>query len=150
MMLESSCKRKIAWSCLIHCFVLGHTFIKTKVAVKNLPTFGKKFRKGHEQATWLHGTRGRRKIHRHGQTSLGSFWERMEYTMKNCLRQTYGSLPFAMLRVYKHLYPSLSLENLGKLSQSIVNGTHHPKHNRLSAGIALTADPTTTMHHRVM
>ena len=49
--------------------------------------------------------------------------------------------PFATLRVYKHLYPSLTLENLGKLSQSIVNGTHRPKHNRLAAGIALTADP---------
>jgi hypothetical protein len=89
----------------------------------------------------------------------------LEYTMKNYLRQTNGSLqtgnreqweqdkckymlshnngaerPFAILRVYKHLYPSLTLENLGKLSQSIVNGTHRPKHNRLAAGIALTAD----------
>jgi hypothetical protein len=86
--------------------------------------------------------------------------------MKNYLRQTDGSLqtgtrekwdhekcrhmlshnngaerPFAILRAYKHLYPSLSLANLGKLSQSIVNGTHRPRHNGLSAGIALTADP---------
>ncbi len=90
----------------------------------------------------------------------------LEYTMKNYLRQTDGHLqtgwrehweqdkckhmlshnnvaerPFAILRAYKHLYPSLSLANLGKLSQSIVNGTHRPRHNRLAAGIALTADP---------
>jgi hypothetical protein len=90
----------------------------------------------------------------------------LQYTMKNYLRQTDGNLqtgtreqweqekyknmlshnngaerPFAILRVYKQLYPSLSLANLGKLSQSIVNGTHRPRHNRLAAGIALTADP---------
>ena len=33
--LEAYCKRKIAWSCLKRCFVLGHTFIKTKIAVKS-------------------------------------------------------------------------------------------------------------------
>jgi hypothetical protein len=90
----------------------------------------------------------------------------LEYTMKNYLSQTDGSLqsgtreqwekekcknmlshnnaaerPFAILRAYKQLYPSLSLANLSKLSQSIVNGTHRPRHNGLSAGIALTADP---------
>ena len=49
--------------------------------------------------------------------------------------------PFAMLRAYKHLYPSLSRGNLSKLSQSLVNGTHRPATNGLVAGIALTADP---------
>jgi hypothetical protein len=49
--------------------------------------------------------------------------------------------PFAVLRAYKHLYPSLSRANLAKLSQSLVNGTHRPAGNGLVAGIALTAGP---------
>ncbi len=90
----------------------------------------------------------------------------LEFTMKDYLRQTDGRLqtgtrepwewekckhmlshnngaerPFAISRVYKNLYPSLTLANLGKLSQSTANGTHRPRHNGLSAGIALTADP---------
>ncbi len=35
----------------------------------------------------------------------------------------------------------LSLGNLSKLAQSLVNGTHRPASNGLAAGIALTADP---------
>ena len=90
----------------------------------------------------------------------------LEFTMKNYLKQTNGRLrtnvredwefkrckdmlchnnhaerPFAVLRQYKHLYPSLSLGNLSKLAQSLVNGTHRPASNGLAAGIALTADP---------
>ncbi len=89
----------------------------------------------------------------------------LEFTMKNYLKQTNGRLrtnlredwelkrckdmlchnnhaerPFAVLRKYKHLYPSLSLGNLSKLAQSLVNGTHRPASNGLAAGIALTAD----------
>ena len=90
----------------------------------------------------------------------------LEYTMKDYLKQTGGHLrteqreeweinkckamlchnnhaerPFAVLRQYKHLYPSLSLTNLSKLSQSLVNGTHRPAVKVVMAGIALTADP---------
>jgi hypothetical protein len=49
--------------------------------------------------------------------------------------------PFAILRQYKRIYPSMSVENLGKLSNSLVNGTHRPALKGLAAGIALTADP---------
>jgi hypothetical protein len=90
----------------------------------------------------------------------------LEHTMKHYLKQTNGHLrnevredwevnackamlchnnhaerPFAVLRAYKHLYPSLSRENLAKLSQSLVNGTHRPAENGSVGGIALTADP---------
>jgi hypothetical protein len=90
----------------------------------------------------------------------------LEYTMKDYLKQTNGILqtatrvggeidkckamlchnnhaerPFAVLWQYKHLYPSLSLANLSKLSQSLVNGTHRPAGKGHNAGIALTADP---------
>ena len=90
----------------------------------------------------------------------------LEFTMKDYLRQTDGRLqtgtrepwewtkckpmlshnnaaerPFAISRAYKNMYPSLTLANLGKLSHSIANGTHRPRQNGLSAGIALTADP---------
>ena len=90
----------------------------------------------------------------------------LEYTMKDYLRQTDGRLqtgtrepwerekcknmlshnngaerPFAISRAYKNLYPSLTLANLGKLSQSMANGTHRPRHKGSAAGIALTADP---------
>ena len=49
--------------------------------------------------------------------------------------------PFAVLRQYKRLYPSLSIENLAKLTHSLVNGTHRPGSPEMKAGIALTADP---------
>jgi hypothetical protein len=90
----------------------------------------------------------------------------LEYTMKDYLRQTNGKLrsgvraawevdkckqmlchnngaerPFATLRQYKRIYTSMSIENLGKLSNSLVNGTHRPALKGLAAGIALTADP---------
>jgi hypothetical protein len=90
----------------------------------------------------------------------------LEFTMKDYLKQTNGHLrtdgreewevkacsfmlchnnhaerPFAVLRQYKRLYPSLSLVNLSKLSQSLVNGTHRPAGNGMVAGVALTADP---------
>jgi hypothetical protein len=89
----------------------------------------------------------------------------LEFTMKEYLRQTKGSLrtevrqewelkmcramlchnnaaerPFAVLRQYKRLYPSLSIENLAKLTHSLVNGTHRPGSPEMKAGIALTAD----------
>ncbi len=103
-------------------------------------------------------------------TVLGIFGkgivESLEFTMKDYLKQTNGVLrtdvraaweveacrnmlchnnhaerPFAVLRQYKHLYPSLLKGNLSKLSQSLVNGTHRPAGNGMVAGVALTADP---------
>ena len=90
----------------------------------------------------------------------------LEFTMKDYLKQTNGRLqndlrqewevgackamlchnnhaerPFAVLRQYKNIYPSLSLSNLSKLSQSLVNATHRPAGKGVIAGIALTADP---------
>jgi hypothetical protein len=90
----------------------------------------------------------------------------LEYTMKDYLKQTNGTLrtgardewelakckdmlchnngaerPFAVLRQYKRLYPSMSIDNLSKLCNSIVNGTHRPAMKGLTGGIALTADP---------
>lgn len=89
----------------------------------------------------------------------------LEYTMKDYLRQTNGLLrtnlrpaaevtackamlchnnhaerPFAVLRQYKRMYPSISLTNLSKLTLSLVNGTHRPASNGVAAGVALTAD----------
>ncbi len=90
----------------------------------------------------------------------------LEFTMKDYLKQTNGKLrtdlrddwevkfckvmlchnnhaerPFAVVRQYKHLYPSLTLPNLSKLCQLLVNGTHRPAGNGYDAGVALTADP---------
>jgi hypothetical protein len=90
----------------------------------------------------------------------------LELTMNNYLKQTIGKLktdlrteseiksckamlchnnhakrPFAVLRQYKHLYLSMSIPNLSKLSQSMVNGIHRPAGNGFDAGAALTADP---------
>jgi hypothetical protein len=90
----------------------------------------------------------------------------LEYTMKDYWKQTNGTLrtgnreqwevekckdmlchnnwaerPFAVLRQYKRIYPSMSIENLGKIFNSIVNGTHRPEMRGLAGGIALTADP---------
>lgn len=90
----------------------------------------------------------------------------LEFTMKNYLKQTNGNLrnnareqwevdmckamlchnnaaerPFAVLRQYQRLYPSLSIENLAKLTTSIVNGTHRPALKGQSAGVALTSNP---------
>ncbi len=90
----------------------------------------------------------------------------LEYTMKDYLKQTKerlrtevreewelkmcramlchnnaAELQFAVLRQYKRLYPSISIENLAKLTHSLVNGTHRPGSPEWKAGIALTADP---------
>ena len=89
----------------------------------------------------------------------------LEFTMGNYLRQTDGVLandqredweekaaegllchnnhaerPFAVLRLYKRTYPSMSIRNLSKLSQTIVTGTHRPADNGKCAGVALTSD----------
>jgi hypothetical protein len=101
----------------------------------------------------------------------------LEYTMKDYLRQTNGPLrnelrepwekkavqnmlshnnhaerPFAVVKEFWRVYPTLSLQNLSWLSHSIENGTHRcadvfGSHNKQApvttrlAGIALTADP---------
>jgi hypothetical protein len=49
--------------------------------------------------------------------------------------------PFAVLRSYKRLYPSILLRNLSKLSQTLVSGSHLPLDKGQLAGVALTADP---------
>lgn len=90
----------------------------------------------------------------------------LEYTLGKYLRQTNGALannnreeweekavqgmlchnnhaerPFAVLRVYKRTYPSISLRNLSKLSLTLVSGTHRPADKGEAAGVGLTADP---------
>ena len=90
----------------------------------------------------------------------------LEYTMHRYLRQTNGDLandkrelweekavegmlchnnnaerPFAVLKQYKRMYPSISLRNLAALSQSLVNGTHRPAEFGHAAGLAITSDP---------
>ena len=90
----------------------------------------------------------------------------LEHTMKKYLRQTDGvnanerrpaedvercsqmlchnnnaERPFAVLRQYQRMYPSISLQNLSWLSTSLVNRTHAPADNGIAGGIALTADP---------
>ena len=89
----------------------------------------------------------------------------LEFTMGNYLRQTEGVLandqredweekaaegllchnnhaerPFAVLRLYKRTYPSMSLRNVSKLSLTIVTGTHRPADKGKCAGVALTSD----------
>ncbi len=49
--------------------------------------------------------------------------------------------PFAVLRSYKRMYPSISLRNLSKLSQAMVSESHLPADKGKLAGVALTADP---------
>ncbi len=101
----------------------------------------------------------------------------LEYTMKNYLKQTDGKFaneksktwekdavnkmlchnnhaerPFAVLKAFAKMYPSLSLRNLSRLVHSLVNGTHRCAETfgaRSSSkgithrlpGIALTAHP---------
>lgn len=101
----------------------------------------------------------------------------LEYTLKEYLRQTNGGLrndlreewektavskmvshnnyaerPFAVVKAFWRMYPSLSLYNLSWLGNSMLNGTHRcadvfGHHNKLTpvttrlAGIALTAHP---------
>jgi hypothetical protein len=73
-------------------------------------------------------------------TGVREAWELEK--CKAMLRHNNGTeRPFAVLRQYKLIYPSMSIGNLGKLSNSIVNGTHRPAMRRLAGGIALTADP---------
>ena len=103
--------------------------------------------------------------------------ESLEYTMKNYIKQTNGELcndkredwekqavqqmvshnnyaerPFAVVKAFARMYPSLSLRNLSHLTHSLVNGTHccaetFGRRNkaipvtRRIAGIALTAHP---------
>ena len=89
----------------------------------------------------------------------------LEFTMGDYLRQTDGVLandqredweakaaegllchnnhaerPFAVLRLYKRTYPSMSVRNLSKLSMTIVTGTHRPADKGKCAGVALTSD----------
>ena len=81
------------------------------------------------------------------------FWNRyidsLEFTMKDYLHQTEGTLrnetrepweqkavekmlshnnhaerPFAVLKAFARMYPTLSLQNLSWLTHSLVNGTH--------------------------
>ena len=90
----------------------------------------------------------------------------LEYTMGKYIRQTNGAFandkreeweekaaegllchnnnaerPFAVLRLYKRMYPSISLRNLSKISLTIVSGTHRPADKGSPAGIALSCDP---------
>ena len=90
----------------------------------------------------------------------------LEFTLGKYIRQTNGALandkreeweektaegllchnnnaerPFAVLRLYKRTYPSISLRNLSKLSLTIVSGTHRPADKGSPAGIALSSDP---------
>ena len=89
----------------------------------------------------------------------------LTYTLGKYLRQTDGELandkredweekavepllchnnhaerPFAVLRLYKRTYPSISLRNLSKLSLTIVSGTHRPADKGTIAGAALSSD----------
>jgi len=84
----------------------------------------------------------------------------LEFTMGDYLRQTDGVLandqredweakaaegllchnnhaerPFAVLRLYKRTYPSMSVRNLSKLSMTIVTGTHRPADKGKCAGV---------------
>jgi hypothetical protein len=47
---------------------------------------------------------------------------------------------FAVLRQNKRLYPAMTIGNLGKLANSLVNATHRPEMYGKAAGVALTAD----------
>jgi hypothetical protein len=49
--------------------------------------------------------------------------------------------PFAVLRSYKRMHPSISIRNLSKLSQTLVSGSHLPAESNRLAGVGLTADP---------
>jgi hypothetical protein len=49
--------------------------------------------------------------------------------------------PFAVLRLYKRTYPSISLRNLSKISLTIVSGTHRPADKGSPAGIAISSHP---------
>jgi hypothetical protein len=89
----------------------------------------------------------------------------LEYTLSKYLRQTNGALaneiredweekavegmlcpnnhaerPFAILRAYNRTYPSISLHNLAKLSQTIASGTHRPADKGYLAGAAINSD----------
>jgi hypothetical protein len=70
---------------------------------------------------------------------------REEWELKMCramlCHNNAAERPFAVLRQYKRLYPSLSIENLAKLTHSLVNGSHRPGSSEFKAGIALTSDP---------
>jgi hypothetical protein len=48
--------------------------------------------------------------------------------------------PFATVRAFLHIYPSLKLRTVATLSAAIVNGTHHPAHK-----VSLTLTPTQTL-----
>ena len=103
--------------------------------------------------------------------------ESLSYTMKHYLKQTDGRLsndkrepwekeatkhmvahnnyaerPFAVVKAFARMYPSLSLRNLSHLTHSLINGTHRcaeasgtihlgDEHKSRVAGIALTAHP---------
>jgi hypothetical protein len=78
-------------------------------------------------------------------------WEK-EAVKHMVAHNNYAERPFAVVKAFARMYPSLSLRNLSHLTHSIVNGTHRcaeelrleclagPGSTRL-AGIALTAHP---------
>jgi hypothetical protein len=94
--------------------------------------------------------------------------ESLEYTMKHYIKQTNGEIcndnredwekqavqqmvshnnyaerPFAVVKTFARIYPSLSLRNVSHLTHSLVNGTHccAETFGRRIAEIALTAHP---------
>ena len=48
--------------------------------------------------------------------------------------------PFATVRAFLHIYPTLKLQTVATLSAAIVNGTHRPAHK-----VSLTLTPTQTL-----
>jgi hypothetical protein len=78
-------------------------------------------------------------------------WEQ-DAVKKMVSHNNYAERPFAVVKAFARMYPSLSLRNLSALTHSIINGTHRcaekfGKRNALEpvttriAGIALTAHP---------
>jgi hypothetical protein len=78
-------------------------------------------------------------------------WEK-EAVQKMVSHNNYAERPFAVVKAFARMYPSLSLQNLSALTHSIINGTHRcadtfGRRNEMEtlttrlAGIALTAHP---------
>jgi hypothetical protein len=71
-------------------------------------------------------------------------WE-VEVASKLICTNNPAERPFAVVKAFHHLYPTMTLLSLRGQSQALLNGTHRPadtvgKKNR-KAGLALTADP---------
>jgi hypothetical protein len=53
--------------------------------------------------------------------------------------------PFAMVRAFLHMFPTMKLRTVTSLAVTVVNGTHRSEQvaggKVRSAGLALTADP---------